>query len=131
MFNPCGESRGEGIGIHDASSGLPAPVKVLTLLETVDPRCAFGRVELGGVFEVGDPAPVHLLGDPALVTDVGVAAALVKRGEEPLHLCPAVPGGRQPWPLAPAAIQVGNGITGVGQVGADRLEPPDRFQRLS
>ena len=131
MFNPFSESRGEGVGIRDASSGLAAPVKVLTLLETVDPGGAFGWVELGGVFEVGGPAPVHFLGDPAFVADVGVAAALVERGEEALHLGPAVPGRRQPWPLAPAGIQVGHRVTGVGQVRAARIEPPDRFQRLS
>jgi hypothetical protein len=65
------------------------------------------------------------------VPDVGVAAALVERGEEPLHLGLAVRGRRQPRPLAPAGVQVGHGITRVGQVCAARLEPPDRFQRLS
>ena len=60
-----------------------------------------------------------------------MAAALVERGEEALHLGPAVPGRRQPWPLAPAGIQVGHRVTMVGQVRAARIEPADRFQRLS
>jgi hypothetical protein len=130
MFNPCGESRGEGVGIRDASGGLAASVKVLTPLEAVDPGGAFGWVELGGVFEVGGPAPVHLLGDPAFVADVGVAATLVERGEEALHLGPAVPGRREPWPLAAAGIRVGHRVTRVGQAGPAGLEAADRFERL-
>ena len=131
MFDACGKSRGEGVGVRDAGSGLPAAVKVLTRPEAVDPGCAFGWVELGGVFQESDPAPVHLLGDPALVTDMGVAAALVERGEQPLHLRRAVPGRRQPWPLIPAGVQIGHRVARDGQARAARLEPPDRLERLS
>ena len=66
------------------------------------------------------------------VADVGVAAALVEGGEDPLHLGRTVSCGSQPRPGVLAGVEVSHRVTSgdVGQAGASGLEPAERFERL-
>ena len=86
MLDAPDEGDGKRVGIADACCGLTATVGLVPLLEAIDAGGALGRVELGGVFLVGRAALVHVLGDPALVADVAVAASLVEGGEDALDL---------------------------------------------
>ena len=102
----------------------------LRRLQAINPGGSFRRVELGRIFQVRHPPPAHFLGDPAFVADVGVAAALVERGEEALHLRRAVPCRRQPRPLGLTRVKVSRRLPSADlrQPGAPRLEPPHNLQ---
>ena len=79
---------------------------------------------MGGVLQVPDPALVHLLGDPAFVPDVRVAAALVERCEYALYFGRAVACDRQPGALRVMLVEVCRGVcdADVRQAGPARLE---------
>jgi hypothetical protein len=86
VLNAPDEGNGKRVAIADACCGLAATVGLIPLLEAIDAGGALGRAELGGVFLVGGAAFVHVLGDPAFVADVAVAASLVEGGEDALDL---------------------------------------------
>jgi hypothetical protein len=86
MLNAPDEGNGKCVGIANACCGLAATVGLIPPLEAVNASGALGRVELGGVLLVGRAAFVHVLGDPAFVADVAVAASLVEGGEDALDL---------------------------------------------
>jgi hypothetical protein len=96
------------------AAGLDAVHVILTLF----------RVELGGILQVPHPALVHLLGDPALVPDVRMPAALVERGEYALHLGLSVARDRQPGALPMMLVEVCRAVrdADVWQASAPRLE---------
>ena len=79
---------------------------------------------MGGVLQVPDPALIHLLGDPAFVPDVRVAAALVERCEYALYFGRAVACDRQPGALRVMLVEVCRGVfdADVRQAGPARLE---------
>lgn len=81
-----GHDRREGVGAGDPGGGTSAPVRPVTWREAIDPGLASGQIELGWIFQVTQPPLIHLLGDPAFMPDVRMAAALVERGEYALYL---------------------------------------------
>jgi hypothetical protein len=90
MLNAAGESRGEGVRVYYPTGHLSALVSLLTGLESVNSGCLFRGVKLRRVLEERHPPLVHFLGDPAFVPDMTMAAALIERREDPLHLRRAV-----------------------------------------
>jgi hypothetical protein len=86
MLNATGESHGEGVRVYDPAGHLPALVRLLTGFEAVNSGWPLRRIKLGRIFEERYPPLVHLLGDPAFVPDMAMAAALIKRRENSLHL---------------------------------------------
>jgi len=134
MLGALGQGHSEGVGAGDPRDDASASVRLVAWRETVDAGRALGRVELGGVVQVTDTALVHLLGDPAFVPDVRMAAALVERGEHALHFGRAVAGDRQPGPLSLVLVEVFRGVShsDLRQASAPRLEPEKGvpFRRL-
>jgi hypothetical protein len=131
MFDAAREGHCEGIRVRDPRSGLPTLVRSITRPEAIDPRRPFRQVRLRRVFQVGDAAFVPLLGHPAFVADMAVAATLVKRGEDPLDLGRAAPRRGQPGTLSTVGIDIGHGIgrADLRQPGPPGLEPPDHVER--
>ncbi len=86
MLDAPSKSDGKSVRVSDPCSNFPAYVRLAGILEAIDAGGTLGRVELGGVFLVSRAALVHVLGDPAFVADVAVAASLVKGGEDALDL---------------------------------------------
>ena len=127
MLNASCERHGEGVGICDPGCGLTAPVRLFTWPEAVNSGGALRRIGLGRIFQIRHPSMVHFLGDPALMPDVTVAAALVKRREDPLHLGRATGRSREPRSAIPACVDVGCRVSraDIRQPGASRLEPPN------
>jgi hypothetical protein len=80
MLDASREGFGKGDGICDPGRHLTAPVRLITWLEPIDTGGTSGRIGLGRVFQIGNPASVHILANRALVPDVTVTAALPPRG---------------------------------------------------
>jgi len=118
------EGRREGLRIGDPGSDTAALVRLVAKLDTVDAYRALGRVELGRVLQVPNPALVHLLGNPAFVPDVRMPAALVKRSEYALDLGRAVARDGQPGTVRVVLVEVRRAVrdADVWQAGAPRLE---------
>jgi hypothetical protein len=111
MLGASRKRDGKGIRVSQASYGVPTTVMPVSPRDAVDPGHTFRQVSLGGVFEVGHPSFVHLLGDPAFVADVAVAATLVQCREDPLDLGRAAAHGRKPRTLATVSVDVGHRIS--------------------
>jgi hypothetical protein len=127
----AGNGNRESVGIRYPRSNASAPVQLVTIRNAIDPGRTLRHVKLGRIFQVSHPPLVHLLGDPAFVADVGVTAALVEGGEDPLYLGQAAARGREPGTLGPMGIEVCRGLTGADlrQPGSPRLEPAQHLGR--
>jgi hypothetical protein len=77
MLYATGESHRESLRVCYPAGHLSAPVQLLTGPEAVNSCCPFRGIELGRVLEERYPSPVHLLGHPAFMPDMAVAAALI------------------------------------------------------
>src|SRR5271166_573553 len=123
MLNASYERHGEGVGICDPGRGLTASVRLVTRPEAVNPGCALRRIGLGRIFQIGHPSMVHFLGDSALMPDVTMAAALVKRREDPLHLRRATGRNREPRSADLTCMHIGRRVSwaDVRQPCASRL----------
>jgi hypothetical protein len=97
MLNASGESRGKSVGIGNPGRGLTAPMRLITRSEAINSGRTLRRIGLGRIFQIRHPSMVHFLGDPALMSDVTVAAALIERRKDPLHLRRAIGHRREPW----------------------------------
>ena len=82
MFHTADKGRSEGIRVGDPSRHVTAPMALIILPQPVDARAPLFRVQLRGIFTVGDTASVGLFGYPAFVADVGVAASGVQRRDD-------------------------------------------------
>jgi hypothetical protein len=82
VFHTADKGRSEGIRVGDPSRHVTAPMALIILPEPVDARVPPFRVQLRGIFAVGDTASVRLLGYPAFVPDVGVAVGGVQRRDD-------------------------------------------------
>jgi hypothetical protein len=129
VLDSASERDGESMGIGDSRRSLPALVREIAGLEAIKTSGTLGLIALGGVFQVGDAALVHLLGDPAFVADVAVAASLVEGGEDALDLWWATAGGGQPGAFGLVSLDVGRCVAGADlrEPGAGRFEAPNGF----
>ncbi len=80
---PPGKGGSEGIRVGEPRRDDPAAMGMPAGVKPVDAAAAPARVELCGVFQVGDAAHASLLRHPALVPDVPVPAALIGRHDDP------------------------------------------------
>ena len=130
MLSTPGDGHREGVRVGDPGGDAAAPVLLAAGQQAIGPGGPFRRVELGRILQVSHSSPAHLLGDPAFVADVGVAAALVEGGEQALHLGRAVPRRCQPRPFGLTCVKVGRRVRGADlrQPGPPRLEPPHDLQ---
>ncbi len=131
MFNATGKSHGEGVRVCYPAGHLPTLVRLLAGLETVNSGCPFREIKLGRVLKERDPPLVHFLGDPAFMPDMAMAAALIKRGEDPLDLRRAVAHHGEPRAVLLVRVEIGRSIasTDVGQSCSTRVESPDRLKQ--
>ena len=129
---PRSEGRGEGLRVRDPGNDTAAPMRLVADLDTVDTSQSFSGVELSGVLQVPDPARVHLLGHPAFVPDVRMAAALVERCEYALHFGRAVACDGQPGALRVVLVEVSRGAcdADLRQAGTARLETYESYVLL-
>jgi hypothetical protein len=129
MLNPTDKGRNEGIRIGDTGCCFAASMALIILPETVYAQGSLFLVKLRGIFAVGDTASVRLLGYPAFVADVGVAAGGVKRGDDaPCFRARAI-GHRQPRAGGSMLLDVfGRRFNGhVRQPGALEVESAKLF----
>jgi hypothetical protein len=103
---------------------------LVTRLDAIDPGHTLGHVELGRILEAPQSELVHFFGDPAFMANVSVAAALVERREDPLHLGRAAARCRKPGTLGTMLINVSNGIPSAGlrQAGPSGFKSPEDFE---
>ncbi len=88
--------------------------------------CTLTLVELGWIFQALQPSLVHLLGYPALVADVGMAASLIQHRENTLYFRRAVAYDVEPWTFHAMRIDVSHGVFDADflQSGAFRIKMP-------
>jgi hypothetical protein len=86
MLNATGESHGEGVRVCYPAGHLAALVHLLTGPQAVNSGGPFRGIQLGRVLKERYPPLVHLLGDPAFMPDMAMAAALIQRREDSLYL---------------------------------------------
>ena len=111
MFDAAGERGREGIRVVIRVEVLPAPMRQIVPAEAVDAQVSLGSVQFSGVLQVGNAPHAGLFGHPAFVADVAVAAADVRRHEDPARFRRCRVACRQPGPLGPVLRNViGRGL---------------------
>jgi hypothetical protein len=131
MLDGASDTSREDLRVRYPRGGASAPVHLVTGHNAVDARRPFRQVKLGGIFQVGHPPVVHLLGDPALVADMGMTAALVQRGEDPLYLGRAAARGGKPGTVGTMGVEVCRGLTGADlrETSPPGFKPPQGLGR--
>ena len=65
---------------------------------------------MGGILQAEHAQLALLRAEPALVPDLGVATALIDRGEDPPHVLWGVPNDIQPGPVTAVRLDVSGGV---------------------
>ena len=86
MFCGAGDGGRKCRWIGDPSGENTASVRLVADLDAVQVCFALVWIELGGILQVLYPVLVHFLGDPAIVADMRVPAALVERDDDALDV---------------------------------------------